>query len=79
MVTMKQARAEFANRATLKPAEFESRDLPFGETVRVKVKARVRYRRPLSHAGFRAWAAYQYQNHTDLSPKLARIVATRPF
>lgn len=64
MVTMKQARAEFANRTRVTMAVK-------GEMVTVKE------RQPMG-ASFRTWARQRYVGQHDLSAKLARIVGGAP-
>lgn len=64
-ITMKAARAMFANRHTAKPAETDEH----GNVTKPRVrKSLVRGR------SFRRWARDFYEGEAHLSPKLARVV-----
>lgn len=69
MITMKQARKEFAGRVT---TYVEVHDKAADE--KKTVKRRTRHPRAES---FRAWAREHHRGKTDLSPKLRQIAEAR--
>jgi hypothetical protein len=68
MITMKNARAQYADRKVLKEAVYEREE---GSLERVLKSPRVRVRRG-HHVSFRVWARAELRG--EMSPKLARIV-----
>ncbi len=73
MITMKAARAQYADRKVLKEAVYEREE---GSLERVLRSPRVRVRRG-HHVSFRVWARTELASSPskgEVSPKLARIV-----
>jgi hypothetical protein len=68
MLTMKQARREFAGREMVSPAEFEQ-----GKKTRARVN-----RREVRTQSFRAWVRATYRSYAHVSPKLARVLRSEP-
>jgi hypothetical protein len=68
MLTMKQARKEYAGREMVSPA---SKDKDGTEHRRVNQRA-------ARTQSFRAWVRATYQNYAHVNPKLARILRGSP-